>query len=509
MLQISCRMDDDLHNSAPQRRRVLSKMDGISMTSVHSRRFSQASTIAAMEMEKQHYDKMTSNSQDKWRQMGKMISVILLPVTTLVVVTIIALAGAIGVRQDSLQAQQAITDYLLLDNVVTNLQIERGKTTSYLSSNGSNVQAWNELLDLRNITDRSIAAIIRWPESPELDWNTLQSFVDTLEDFRSQVYNIEMTTDYAVEFYAYTNMELMDAATAGLILPRRGDMWQMVVASSSLLRTSEVVGIQRALCSPYFTVCNFTTSQQRYLTQLLSQETTMLKLAFSFYPNASGHYTLLHEGTALQAAIAQHRANMFSYAYREHCATWPEDVRFNNTLYWFDNITSYIFRIKYVRDNITQAVLADFDAVSSNSATELVLYSLVMILVTVSSFSLSSWYATRVYRIITRIAKFSTRISHQTRDVAAEMKKADLLLSQMLPKTISNKLKAGEEVHAEYFAKCTIFFSDIVGFTSLSASSTPMEVVQLLNSLYRLVRYVYVLCNFYQNMCQDIFETRT
>jgi class 3 adenylate cyclase len=77
------------------------------------------------------------------------------------------------------------------------------------------------------------------------------------------------------------------------------------------------------------------------------------------------------------------------------------------------------------------------------------------------------------------------RLSDQAlTELGEERIRSEKLLHNILPATIATRLQGGEETIAEVFPEVTVSFSDIVGFTDLSARLGPHGTVNMLSALF-------------------------
>jgi adenylate cyclase len=79
---------------------------------------------------------------------------------------------------------------------------------------------------------------------------------------------------------------------------------------------------------------------------------------------------------------------------------------------------------------------------------------------------------------------FVRDIAEAERQLVAANERIEMLLENMLPKTIARRLREEGHTFADAFPSCTILFADIVGFTRYASEHAAGEVVDLLDHVF-------------------------
>lgn len=92
-----------------------------------------------------------------------------------------------------------------------------------------------------------------------------------------------------------------------------------------------------------------------------------------------------------------------------------------------------------------------------------------------------------VDRHVGEIESARVKLTEQTASLEEERQRSEHLLLNVLPATIADRLKGGEEDIADAFPEVSVLFSDIVGFTEMSARVGAKQVVDMLNEVFGLL----------------------
>jgi len=149
---------------------------------------------------------------------------------------------------------------------------------------------------------------------------------------------------------------------------------------------------------------------------------------------------------------------------------------------YYEAMNAYIESLRSLqfslRDDILRVVEEDLQYAEQLQSISIFILVLVLIISPILIFL--------VHNATQTIQAFASGLLTKTSELKRERQRCDRLLCQMLPKAVVKQLKQKKQVPAENFESVTIYFSDIVGFTQISASSSPMEIITFLNSLYKM-----------------------
>ncbi|XP_071145186.1 uncharacterized protein [Mytilus edulis] len=412
----------------------------------------------------------------KRKQMIKMLSVVMIPVLVITGMTANTFAIAIDNYISSANIRELLFFSIELGALLRTIQFERDMSALYVSNIKPETKDF--LLQRYPDTDLAIQNLSKWPRGDDIvmEMETRERFLSYLNKHRYQldVYNQSVETE--LDFYSNSIMVLLKWLYDAISESSTGSVWKDVVAYQEIIVSSELFGRERALGVSFYATGGFET-REKYLLFMENQDRANVtfesarfysKIAFDIY-NIE-----LAKNTEVIVPIEDYRNRIKSNNYTSTQASIHEAER------WFDNMT--IYQGVLTRTQNALALTID-ESLAKASEEELqsviticIVFGVILIVCPLIVFA--------VYSLTSEIQKYSISIANRTKALNKEKKRTDILLYQMLPKSVAESLKRSEEVDAEQYGDSTIFFSDIVGFTSISAQSSPLQVVEMLNGLY-------------------------
>ncbi|XP_062568402.1 uncharacterized protein LOC134230582 [Saccostrea cucullata] len=412
----------------------------------------------------------------------KMIIIILIPVLSLTSLATYSLLKAAKVKKASVDSIQKVKVAHLYANLIQMLQRERGISSTYLSTSSNRNVLLDIMLKARTNSDQAFAQI---PSNHDAIY--IQGIPHTIFEVqkrillsRAKIENGSFSVEDHLTFYTQINTGLMNIMFNDVSIPGEYSCILDVVAFSSLVRWTDVIGLLRARIAFQYATCEFTSETlQNY--KFLTGEAKSYKDIFTHY-SSDTKTAFLKKNQSAERYLEDVRNTAWSESFLKTCKTKSKEDRLSFGLMYFENMTELIDFAFDTQQLLSKVLIGKLLDINKNAEFQFHVYLTVQFIVIIVSIILTIWYILCIGDMTLEITNNAVELECKSKELAAEREVTESLKYQWIPKNLRNT----GTVNAESFENVTVFMSDIVNFTELETRSSAKQIINLLNDLYGL-----------------------
>ena len=425
-------------------------------------------------------------------QLVKMVCLLALPTISVIVISVVAMTASLNTMSSTQEFREQITIMVQLTRLLDAVQVERGVSCLYVVSSNKTTYADSLVEAKRQLVMRlnDLGDNFHIEHNGEA-YTTTGEASRYLSKFHDVVESRKTTLTNVIYFYTNITTSILKAIFQDNQMQAIGGVWTKFTGYMFIVKAVDKLGILRALGASYFATCLISEENKRWFRILQSQSDNFIGLAIEQYPELGPSHA---EEQGSYAHVDQGLSHLIEEMLEDnagaHCNALPDAVLAEEALDFFSDMTSYMAHFQEHGSHVLADFVLDVEGTSRVATVNVTCYVIVVACVMLLSTVLIVWYVRKIRRMITQIRRYAVSTAEKMNEVKEERMKTERLLYQMLPRSVADQLKQNGSAAAEYYDSVTIYFSDVVGFTHLSARSAPEEIIELLNALYRLVFHI-------------------